>query len=76
MVTTKVLLHGVVLIDLKFAVGVVLEQNPVCVGWALLILIEEDILVLTTLVSGPEKDLGLDIAWEHISFGHHFIKLI
>ena len=76
MVTAKILLHSVVLIDLEFAVGVILEQDPICVGWALLILIQEDVLVLTTLVSGPKENLRLDIAWEHISLGHHLIQLI
>ena len=54
MVAAKVLFKSLIGIYVELTIGVVLEQDPVSVRWTLLIFIDKDIGVFTSLIGGPE----------------------
>ena len=57
MVAAKVLFKSLIGIYVELTIGVVLEEDPVCVRWTLLILIDKDVGVFTSFIGGPELDL-------------------
>ena len=54
MVAAKVLFKSLIGIYIKLTIRIVLEEDPVCVRWTLLILIDKDVGVFTSLIGGPE----------------------
>ena len=70
MVAAKVLFKSLIGIYIKLTIRIVLEENPVCVRWTLLILIDKDVGVFTSLIGRPELYLRLNIPREHLVLGH------
>ena len=65
-IATPVIFMAAVFLDDHRAVRVILDQDSVSVGHALIILVNVRVLVLVSFVCRHKCDLLLFIAWEHI----------
>ena len=65
-ITAPVVFMAAIFLDYHRAVRVILDQDSVSVGHALIILVNVRVLVLVSFVCWHKCDLLLFIAWEHI----------
>ena len=69
-VTSPVVFMTSILGALRPAIGIVLEENPICVRWALLIFILEFVLIDVSLISWHEGDWPFNVAWKYLEISH------
>ena len=76
MVTAPVAFVAAVLLDGHGAVRIVFDHDPVRVRHALVILVDEGVLIFLSLVRRHKLDLTLLVPWEHTEVTLGYEKLI